>query len=578
MVKEVIVSFYNVFAAAATIICLLLAIFIYSRNRKGLLNKVFIATIVCGAYWAFTTFMIYQSGNAATALFWKQVGFLWPFFFPLVFQFTLVFIGSRFATSKTGIALLYLPTLFFSGLDLATNQLLGLPVVADSIGYMFIAQNNVAGLIFVVWYTALLAGAVFAASKFTLKTTEINKKQQAKFIAIGLSLPLILTILSKVGPYVIGIYVHFVGVAPAALFCIVVTYATWKYDLFNVNPSMAAENIIETMPDSFVLTDSDGQIIRINSALTHFLGYTEKELVGKKLEVLLKEQQNQQLIQIIEDTHEIKNQETQIIAKDNTIKPVSISSSIIKNKKGKKIGITVIIHDLTQHKQYEQKIIKSERFAAIGELAGMVGHDLRNPLSSMQTATYYLKKNTAKNMDTSSKKMLQAIDTSIQYSKKIVDDLLDYSREIKLELEATNMKDLTDDALALLATPPSVNVINLTNNKHTIQVDKVKLNRVFVNIIKNAFEAMPNGGTLLISASKQDNNIEARFEDTGEGMSKETIDNLWRPLFTTKAKGMGFGLPICKRIVEAHGGKIHVKSVLNQGTTFTVSIPFGKAL
>lgn len=555
-----IISVYDVFAGAATIICLSLAIFIYSRNRKGLLNQVFIATIGCGAYWAFTTFMIYQSGNATTALFWKQAGCFWPFFFPLAFQFVLVFTGNRYGTNKTGILLLYLPALFFSLLDLTTNQLLGLPVVADSIGYIFLAQNTVAGLIFAAWYTSLLAGAVFAASRFALKTTDKNKKQQAKIIAIGLALPLILTILYKIGPYVIGFYIHFVGVAPAALFCAFVTYATWKYDLFNVNPAMAAENIIETMPDSFVLTDFDGQIIRINSALTHFLGYTEKELVGKRLGVLLNEQ-NQQLIQNIEDIHEIKNQETQIIAKDQTTKPVSVSSSIIKNKKGEKIGITVIIHDLTQHKQYEQTIIKSERFAAIGELAGMVGHDLRNPLSSMQTATYYLKKNTAKNMDTPSKQMLEAIDNSIQYSKKIVDDLMDYSREVKLELEATNMKDLTEDALALLATPPSVNVINLTNNKHAISVDRVKLNRVFVNIIKNAFEAMPNGGTLLISASKKDTNIEVRFEDTGEGMSKEATDNLWRPLFTTKAKGMGFGLPICsglwRRMAEKSMLKVH---------------------
>jgi len=565
------ISIYNVFAATATTLCLLFAIFIYSRNRKGTLNRVFIGTIAFGAYWAFTTFMTLQAGNASVALFWKQIGFLWPFFYTLVFQFTLVFTGNRFVTSKTGILLLYLPTIFFSVYDLTTNQLLGLPVV-DSIGYIFLAQNTVAGWAFVFWCTTISGGAAYACVRFALRVKERNKKQQAKIISIGLIFPIILTISSKVGPFVIGIYIHYIGVAPAALFCAFVTYATWKYDLFNVNPAMAAENIIETMPDSFILTDSDGQIIRVNSALTSLLGYSENELVGERLGLLLKEDQRQ-LLQFIGDIQEIKNQETQIISKENTAIPVSISSSLIKNKKGEKIGITVIIHDLTRHKQDEQKIIKNERFAAIGELAGMVGHDLRNPLSSMQTATYYLKKNTAKNMDTSSKKMLQAIDTSIQYSKKIVDDLLDYSREIKLELEATNTRDLTEDALALLATPPSVNVINLTNKKHIISVDKVKLNRVFVNIIKNAFEAMPNGGTLLITDTKKDNNIEVSFEDTGGGISDEAMDNLWRPLFTTKAKGMGFGLPICKRIVEAHGGKISVKSTVDKGTTFTVVMP-----
>ncbi|MEM2568059.1 MAG: ATP-binding protein [Candidatus Bathyarchaeia archaeon] len=115
-------------------------------------------------------------------------------------------------------------------------------------------------------------------------------------------------------------------------------------------------------------------------------------------------------------------------------------------------------------------------------------------------------------------------------------------------------------------------VVNETTNDPVV-VDKEKMKRVFVNIIKNAIAAMPKGGRLTISSRKSDDFMEISFTDTGVGMSKEVLEKLWMPFFTTKAKGLGFGLPICKRIVEAHNGKITVKSAPNKGTTFTVTFP-----
>jgi signal transduction histidine kinase len=106
-----------------------------------------------------------------------------------------------------------------------------------------------------------------------------------------------------------------------------------------------------------------------------------------------------------------------------------------------------------------------------------------------------------------------------------------------------------------------------------MEVDTDKMKRVFVNIIKNAVDAMPKGGKLTIESRKSNGDMEIVFSDTGAGMSEETLKNIFKPLFTTKAKGMGFGLPICKRFVEAHGGKIHVRSTVGKGSTFIVTLP-----
>ncbi len=224
-------------------------------------------------------------------------------------------------------------------------------------------------------------------------------------------------------------------------------------------------------------------------------------------------------------------------------------------------------------KKSQEQLLKAQRLAVIGELAGMVGHDLRNPLTSIAGAAYYLEKRLSSKIDRKIREMLELIERNIVYSNKIISDLLDYSREIKLDLTKSNPKSIIREALSLVEIPKNVQVIDLTKNKPRIKVDVGKIKRAFVNIIKNTIEAMPKGGTLTIKTKKLDGNLEFVFSDTGVGMSKKTMEKLWTPLFTTKAKGMGFGLSICKRVIEAHGGSISVESARGKGTTFTVTIP-----
>lgn len=221
----------------------------------------------------------------------------------------------------------------------------------------------------------------------------------------------------------------------------------------------------------------------------------------------------------------------------------------------------------------QNKLLKAERLAAIGQLAGMVGHDLRNPLTGIAGATYYLKTKYASKMNEKGKEMIKIIEQDIEYSNKIISDLLDYSRELHLEFTESTVELIVKEAVAQVKVPKRVKISKVTQNDLKIKVDKEKMKRVFVNIIKNAVDAMPNGGTLTIRSKVLDGNMKVAFKDTGEGIKKDVLEKLWSPFFTTKAKGMGLGLPICKRIVEAHGGKISVESRFGKGTTFTVIFP-----
>jgi PAS domain S-box-containing protein len=219
------------------------------------------------------------------------------------------------------------------------------------------------------------------------------------------------------------------------------------------------------------------------------------------------------------------------------------------------------------------QLLRAERLAAIGGVAGMVSHDLRSPLSGITSAVYYLKTKGQSKMSEKEKEMLTVIEKSVDRSNRIIGDLLDYSREIKLDRSEADTKSLLEEALAQLEVPSGINIIKKVESEPRMNVDKDKIVRVFINLIKNAIDAMPTGGVLVIKSEEAEDDLCISFTDTGTGISEENLQKLWTPLFTTKTKGMGFGLPICKRFIEAHEGRILVESKVGKGTTFTVRIP-----
>lgn len=236
-------------------------------------------------------------------------------------------------------------------------------------------------------------------------------------------------------------------------------------------------------------------------------------------------------------------------------------------------GLEKLVEKRTQQlKDKEDQLVKTERLAAIGELAGMVGHDLRNPLSGVKNAAYYLKKNNA-TLDRTSMEMIDVIDDCVEYSNKIINDLLDYSRDVYLELEECSPKELVYETLAVLSVPTSITVVNKLPTEPLIVVDRSKIERVFENLIKNAVDAMPKGGNITIDSCLVGDSMHFHFADTGAGIPDDVLPKIFLPLFTTKAKGMGFGLAICKRMVEAHNGTITVQTSKEKGTIFTVELP-----
>jgi PAS domain S-box-containing protein len=265
--------------------------------------------------------------------------------------------------------------------------------------------------------------------------------------------------------------------------------------------------------------------------------------------------------------------EYRFLHKDGTYRWIREETKVIRDAAGEPVEVIGYWTDVTEWKRMEVELAKSQRFAAIGETAAMVGHDLRNPLQGMAGAVYNLKTEEDSRLSKGGREMLQLIEQCIGRSDKIINDLLEYSRELRLELIETNVKSITEDALAKVKIPTGIRVVDSTKNQPTMKLDVEKMRRVFLNLTLNAVDAMPKGGTLTITSTRSRDNVHITFKDTGEGMTTETLTKLWSPLYTTKAKGMGLGTAIAKRLVEAHGGSISVETKLGEGSTFTVTLP-----
>ncbi len=343
-------------------------------------------------------------------------------------------------------------------------------------------------------------------------------------------------------------------------------------------------SIFASSPNAITVTNLKGDIIECNQATLNLHGYLSKnDLIGKNaFEFIAKKDRIKAMENLGKTLHcgSIRNVEYTLLAKDEHEFPAELSAGILRDSSGKPKGFVGITNDITARKKTEkalqdsqQKLLKSERLAAIGEVAAMVGHDLRNPLTGIVGAAYYLKMKLGAKIDEKSREMLEIIEKDVEYADKIVNDLLDYSREIPLELKETTPKSIVKAALSFVDVPKNVQLLDLTRNKPKMNLDTGKMTRVFVNLIKNAIDAMPKGGKLAINSNRTKNGVEIVVIDTGTGMSKQVKQRLWSPLFTTKARGMGFGLPICKRVIEAHGGKISAESAVGKGTIFTVIIP-----
>lgn len=239
-------------------------------------------------------------------------------------------------------------------------------------------------------------------------------------------------------------------------------------------------------------------------------------------------------------------------------------------------------------RQAQDKIVRQEKLAMLGQLAGGVGHELRNPLGIISNAIYFLKF-VQPDAEEKVKQYHAMIEQEVRNSEKIINDLLDFARLDSTDREPVAVRELVQRTLARSPIPEAIKTtLNLPESLPKVFVDIQQMEQVLGNLTVNACQAMvsPRGttpldltigavkrGELTISAQVKNEMVAIAVKDTGAGISPENIGKIFEPLFTTKAKGIGLGLAVSRKLAEANGGQIEVKSELGKGSTFTLFLP-----
>lgn len=222
----------------------------------------------------------------------------------------------------------------------------------------------------------------------------------------------------------------------------------------------------------------------------------------------------------------------------------------------------------------QEELVHREKLAFLGQLAANVGNELRNPLGVMNNAIFFLK-TVQPEADDTVQEYLGIIDKEIDNSLKIVTDFLDFAQTKTPLIERVPARALIAASLARCAIPENIELRDeVPQSLPPLKVDPEQIGQVLQNLIVNSVQAMPAGGTLTLRGDRNGNG-QVRLEviDTGEGISPENMKHLFQPLFTTKSRGIGLGLVICRNLIEAGGGRIEVESEVGKGTTFSLLLP-----
>ncbi len=337
------------------------------------------------------------------------------------------------------------------------------------------------------------------------------------------------------------------------------------------------EIILDNVPGLIFYKDTENKYIRVNKVIADAHNMTKEEMVNKSLFDLYPNDEAQNYWD--DDLEVIKSGKPKLNIEEPWDTPEGrswINSSKIpfKDEKGVIIGIVGFSTDITERKKMEEELKRSEKLAILGQLAGGVGHELRNPLGAIKNAAFFLNM-ALEESESEVRESLKIIDEEVETSEKIISSLLDFARPKPLNKRIVDVNDIIQKAFSRTSIPKRIKVVKKFDKKILpILVDPDQLIQVFINIISNAVQAMPKTGQMVVESEILDKRwVAISFTDNGVGISKENLEKLFEPLFTTKTKGIGLGLAVSKTLVEGHNGSIEVQSKIGKGSTFIIKLP-----
>jgi two-component system NtrC family sensor kinase len=348
--------------------------------------------------------------------------------------------------------------------------------------------------------------------------------------------------------------------------------------------------IVQSSPNAITATDMKGNILIYNQAAEETLGYRASDVIGKmNIRKIYPEGVARKVMQMLRsdksgEIGRLNSYPMVYVRRDGEVVEGNLSAAIIYDAKGNEIASVGSFVDLRDRLQMEralrdtqEQLLQSEKLAAMGRLTSQIAHELNNPLYGIMNTLELLK--TEISADNRRRKILEmALSETIRLSD-LLRKMLSFSKPDQEERHPVDINSVLDEILLLHEKQLKENDINIAatfaEGLNLINASKNQLRQVFLNMVANARDAMPDGGTLSVVTSCDTDTVFVEVTDTGTGIREEHLDKIFDSFFTTKGevKGVGLGLSVCYGFIKDHGGDIEVKSQVGEGTSFTISLP-----
>jgi PAS domain S-box-containing protein len=340
-------------------------------------------------------------------------------------------------------------------------------------------------------------------------------------------------------------------------------------------------SVVESASDILVSTDTEGNILTWNKAAQRTTGYSLEELKGHPFSDYCNQTGAASVRRFLskEASGESSGRiESTLKTKDGRCRPVSWVFSQMMDDGARTVGFVVVGRDLTEQRKFELQILESQKLAALGVMARGIAHEIRTPLAISSSAAQFLSEDEL--TPEFRRECAEKVHSGIRKASTIIENLLRFAHpSADKSRTPLDLLRVVEAALTLVDSQAKVQNIEIRTHfpPEPCQVLGVPslLEQVFINLLLNAMNAMPNGGTVNIFAQRAAKDVLVRVTDTGVGISQEDLDSIFDPFFTRAplGKGTGLGLSICNSIVDQHGGSIVVESQSGKGSTFTVKLP-----
>lgn len=329
-------------------------------------------------------------------------------------------------------------------------------------------------------------------------------------------------------------------------------------------------DIVRSLTVGIATTDMAGRILTMNPCGLETIDYSFGELEGQRLSEWLPDLDKQLIPTNIMRSRGYGS----ALRRDKERIPVEYITAPLSSADKEILGFIVVFSDLSEIRKLESALEKSRRLAALGELAASLAHEIRNPLGALSGAFQIFSVNPE--MGEEDRSLLDIISREIRRLDYLVNDMLDYARPKKAERERTNMAWLTRDTLRTFLLDEDASERKIESELEAdlyVEVDGSQMKQVLINLLQNAVQATEPGEQIWVRGKSKGEQVIFEVEDAGRGVPPEFLKNIFDPFFSTRERGLGLGLALCKRIIEEHRGRIEAFNGNGTGAVFRITLP-----